>query len=70
MASMKSMTTPSAAFAASSPVVWAAIPAKATPPPSATTPIGVRILPSGSRSTAASASAWPGLTREGRRAAR
>lgn len=44
---MKNMTTPSAAFAASSPLVEAATPAKSPPPMRAAMPSGVRIQPYG-----------------------
>lgn len=66
---MNSITMPSAALAASSPVVEADTPAQTKPPTAAAIPSGVRIQPKRSRSTDASVSACPGLIRAGRRAA-
>ncbi len=68
-ASMKSMTTPRAAPAASSPAELAETPVRTPPPTRAAMPSVVRIRPGRSRSTDASASACPGLILAGRRPA-
>ncbi len=68
-ASMKSMTTPRAVLAASSPEPAAASPASVAPPAAAARPRAVRTRPIARRSVCASASALPGATRDGRRAA-
>ncbi len=68
-ASMKHMTTPRAAPAASSPAELADTPVRTAPPTRATTPRAVRTTPGRSRSTDASDRACPGLILAGRRPA-